>query len=404
MNDSFQRLMREATQLTQNGQLADATQAIQRALRNGMPLNAASGQGSDAGRKAGSDSASNPGHKAAASSVVLDGLTRVVERSAKSDAPQAKASRSTTATASAGAPAPGAAQDHSRSAEGERWLDASYTHKGRTLVYKLFVPPHTAHTRSAGRPLVVMLHGCSQDPADFAAGTQMNAVARAHGAVVLYPQQVQGANPQKCWNWFKPQHQERDHGEPAALAALTQAITGEHGIDARRVYVAGLSAGGAMADILGHTHPELFAAVGVHSGLPRGAANDVMSALTAMRSGGEAAPTAGRPVPPTIVFHGDADGTVHVSNGAAIVSAANQHADGPLQAQSQQGKSAHGQAYTRKVYANASGQISAEYWQLHGAGHAWSGGSNAGSYTNPKGVDASAEMMRFFLAHELQRP
>ena len=397
MNDSFQRLMREATQLTQNGQLADATQAIQRALRNGMSLNADSDQGRNAG--------GNASRNAPASSVVLDGLTRIVERSEKPDAPHAAAaSRSSTATPGADALAQGAAQDRPRSSEDERWLDASYTHKGRTLAYKLFVPPHTAHTRTAGRPLVVMLHGCSQDPADFAAGTQMNAVARAHGAVVLYPQQVHGANPQKCWNWFKPQHQDRDRGEPAALAALTRAITAEHDIDPRRVYVAGLSAGGAMADILGHTHPDLFAAVGVHSGLPRGAANDVMSALTAMRSGGEAVPAAGRHAPPTIVFHGDADGTVHVSNGAAIANAASQHADGPAQTQSQQGQSAQGQGFTRKTYTNAAGQTGTEYWQLHGAGHAWSGGSNAGSYTNPKGVDASAEMMRFFLAHELQRP
>ena len=285
-------------------------------------------------------------------------------------------------------------------AQAERWLDASFTHKGRTLAYKLFVPAVPAP--AAGRPLVVMLHGCSQDAGDFAAGTQMNAVARAYGAVVLYPEQVAGANPQKCWNWFKPQHQARGRGEPAVIAALTQSIIDTYHVDAARVYVAGLSAGGAMAAILGHEYPELYAAVGVHSGLPHGAATDVMSALPAMRSGG-AANVAGATAyaAPTIVFHGDADPTVHVSNGQAVVSAACQGAANgtPLSTATSQGRSEQGQGFTRTVYATAAGNGVAEYWQLHGAGHAWSGGGALGTYTNPKGVDASAEMLRFFMTH-----
>ena len=229
----------------------------------------------------------------------------------------------------------------------------------------------------------------------------MNALALNLGALVLYPEQSSRANPQKCWNWFKPQHQSRDRGEPAVIAALTHSIIKTHQADSARVYVAGLSAGGAMAAILGHEYPELYAAVGVHSGLPYGAASDVMSALTAMRSGDRVS-GAGGYAPPTIVFHGDADQTVHVSNGQASASAAcQQSGDGAkLTKQVFQGKSAQGQAFTRTVYSNVAGSGVSEYWQLHGAGHAWSGGGAHGSYTNPKGVDASAEMLRFFLAHK----
>lgn len=278
----------------------------------------------------------------------------------------------------------------------EQWLDGRFTHRGRTLDYRLYVPPQAS---AAHRPMVVMLHGCTQDAADFAAGTRMNAQARALGAVVLYPEQSQGANPRKCWNWFHPHHQQRGRGEPAVLAELTLALVAEHRVDPARVYVAGLSAGGAMADILGAAYPDIFAAVGVHSGLPRGSANDVMSALSAMRSG---APAAAAPVagPPTIVFHGDADSTVHISNGTAIIDAALK-ARGLAGAKVQPvpGQTAQGQRYSQSVYRDASGRTLAEYWQLHGAGHAWSGGHADASYTDATGVDASAQMLRFFLEH-----
>lgn len=299
--------------------------------------------------------------------------------------------------------------------DGAQWLDGSFTHRGRTLAYKLYVP---AQARAGARPpMVVMLHGCTQDAADFAAGTRMNQQARALGVVVLYPEQSQRDNPRKCWNWFHPQHQQRGRGEPAVLAALTQSMAAAHRVDPARIYVAGLSAGGAMADILGATYPELFAAVGVHSGLPRGSATDVVSALAAMRSGAPAPMRApgGGALPPLIVFHGDADKTVHSSNGQALVDAALQArgveedaagsgaagsgAAGTGAAEPLKGQSAQGQAYSQSIYRGRDGRTIAEYWQLHGAGHAWSGGHADGSHTDPAGVDASAQMLRFFLAH-----
>ncbi len=287
----------------------------------------------------------------------------------------------------------------------EQWLDGTFTHRGRTLAYKLYLPPEIS--RAAPRPMVVMLHGCTQDAEDFAAGTRMNAQARALGVVALYPEQNQRGNPQKCWNWFSPQSQQRGRGEPAILAALTLSIAASHPVDRSRVYVAGLSAGGAMADILGSSYPEVFAAIGVHSGLPKGCATDVVSALTAMRVGCQApraAASASGTVPPTIVFHGDADSTVHISNGTAIVDAAlkargAQHTE----AQATEGQSPQGQQFSQTVYRDSAGQTTVEYWQLHGAGHAWSGGKEGASYTDPSGVDASAQMLRFFLEHPKTR-
>jgi poly(hydroxyalkanoate) depolymerase family esterase len=259
--------------------------------------------------------------------------------------------------------------------------------------FKLYVPPQAGERPL---PLVVMLHGCTQNPDDFAAGTAMNEAAREQGFYVLYAAQSQQANPQRCWSWFKHTHQQRDRGEPAILASMTRQIIASHRVDPTRVYVTGLSAGGAMAAILGRTHPDLFAAVGVHSGLAAGAAADLPSALAAMKNGpsGLARVSDG---PPTIIFHGDADSTVHPANahamaealaGGAVGSAAEVIRDGQRPA-------------TRRVHRLSDGRTHIEYWQIHGAGHAWSGGSPKGSYTDPRGPDASAEMIRFFLQHRL---
>ncbi|CAN7668031.1 PHB depolymerase family esterase [Variovorax sp. LjRoot130] len=283
-----------------------------------------------------------------------------------------------------------------REAEADQWLDGSFTHQHRSIAYKLFVPARNTGQR---RPLLLMLHGCTQDPDDFAAGTQMNRLAAERGFLVLYPTQTKQHNAARCWNWFLPQHQQRERGEPALLAALTRAVMAEQAVDPARVYVAGLSAGGAMAHILARTHPELFAAVGVHSGLPIGAAKDLMSAMAAMKNGAAAA-TAG-PVRPTIVFHGDADETVHPRNGEEVATAAlaAEAGGGRPQAHETQGRSKQGRAYARRTYADTHGRITVEHWLLHGAGHAWAGGSAEGSFTDPTGPDASAEMLRFFLSH-----
>ncbi|MDR5879723.1 PHB depolymerase family esterase [Caballeronia sp. LZ032] len=255
--------------------------------------------------------------------------------------------------------------------------------------YKLYVP---ALPRGEPLPLVIMLHGCTQDADDFAAGTRMNALADTHGFIVAYPVQPQSANASKCWNWFKPSDQQRDQGEPSLIAGITREVMANHSVDPKRVYVAGLSAGGAMAAVLAHAYPDLYAAAGVHSGLPVGCAHDLPSALAAMR-GGKPRANARRTGPscPLIVFHGDADATVHLANANELVrefSASEVMIDGASSARKN----------TVRIMTSPTG-VDAELWVIHGAPHAWAGGSSSGSYTDPSGPDASAEMIRFFLNH-----
>jgi poly(hydroxyalkanoate) depolymerase family esterase len=275
-----------------------------------------------------------------------------------------------------------------------RFETRSFTAAAGTRSYKLFIP---ASYRGQPVPLIVMLHGCSQSPDDFAAGTRMNELASEHGFLVAYPGQSSMANPGKCWNWFNANDQNRDTGEPSLIAGLTRAIIGEFNIDPVRVYVAGLSAGGAAAAVMGQAYPDLYAAIGVHSGLACGVASDMQSAMNAMRQGGSGPiQTSGRVVP-TIVFHGDRDGTVNHLNAAQVIEQSKSTGDFILT--SKKDESAGGIAYTRTVHSDKSGQSVLENWTLHGGGHAWSGGSKAGSYTDPKGPSASREMVRFFLQH-----
>ena len=259
--------------------------------------------------------------------------------------------------------------------------------------YKLYIPPASF---SEPLPLVVMLHGCTQNPDDFAAGTGMNEAALKRGFYVLYPAQTQHANSSRCWNWFKHNHQKRGRGEPALLAGMTRDVMARYNIDPQRVYVAGLSAGGAMAAILGDAYPDLFAAVGVHSGLATGSATNVQTALSVMQTG--AAPSARTTAsPPTSVFHGDQDTTVNPVNGEQVLAAS----AGVAKPETKRAKSPNGRDYTQRTYKDAGGKVVAEHWAVHGAGHAWSGGSARGSYTDGSGPDASEEMMRFFLANTL---
>ena len=279
---------------------------------------------------------------------------------------------------------------------GGEWIARSFSNDAGTRSYMLYVP--ASHVvADAPVPLVVMLHGCTQSPDDFAAGTRMNQLADVHGFLVAYPAQTAKANGSKCWNWFRTGDQAHGHGEPSLLAGIARQVTADYRIDPQRVFVAGLSAGAAMAVILGETYPQVFAAVGAHSGLPFAAAHDMASAFTAMKAGpGQAAapPEATHASVPTIVFHGDADHTVAASNGRAIVRDASV---GAADITVQTGDVPGGRSYTRKVFADAAGRPRAEHWLVHGTGHAWSGGSAQGSYTDPAGPDASAEMVRFFL-------
>ena len=280
----------------------------------------------------------------------------------------------------------GPATTETQAPPGAAFHSASYTGPAGTRPYRLYVPT----TPAQPAPLLVMLHGCTQTAADFAAGTRMNELAEAHGAYVLYPVQVPSANAQRCWNWFNPADRAREGGEAALIAGMTRAVMAAHTIDPSRVFVAGLSAGGAQAAILAATYPELFAAAGIHSGLACGAASDVSGAFRAMRQGHAGQ---GRHRTRTIVFQGDRDTTVHPRNADAVADQV--EADGPLE--TEQGVSAGGLGYTRTVQHDRNGRPVLERWLVHGAGHAWSGGSAQGSYTEPAGPDASRAMMTFFM-------
>jgi poly(hydroxyalkanoate) depolymerase family esterase len=240
-----------------------------------------------------------------------------------------------------------------------------------------------------------MLHGCTQSPDDFAAGTRMNFLAEERNCFVVYPEQPSVANQSKCWNWFRPGDQQRDGGEPSLIAGITRQIMRDYSVDPKRVYVAGLSAGGAAAAIMATTYPDLYAAVGIHSGLVCGAARDLPSALAAMRQGSEAKLAGGTLSVPTIVFHGDRDTTVHPANGRRVFEQGGKSSRS--KAQVIKGRVPQGHAYTRTVVTDAGGLVVSEHWNVHGAGHAWSGGSPSGSYTDPSGPDATREMLRFFL-------
>jgi poly(hydroxyalkanoate) depolymerase family esterase len=262
-----------------------------------------------------------------------------------------------------------------------RFLPATYTNRSGTRAYKTYIP---ARGEGQARPLVAMLHGCEQTPDDFAAGTRMNQLADEMGFIVVYPEQGAASNVSRCWNWCQPDNQQRGDGEPSLIAGITRTVIARHGVDPKRVYVAGLSAGGAMAAIMGHTYPDLYAAVGIHSGLPYAAARDLPSALVAMR--GWNAPSIAREALPTIVFHGDGDTTVHPRNGEQAFTSRTVESGEEC-----------GRRYTRTIEADASGKPALEHWLVHGAGHAWSGGNASGSYTDPRGPDATRAMLRFFL-------
>jgi poly(hydroxyalkanoate) depolymerase family esterase len=393
-----QDVIREATRLTRAGHLVEATALLQRMLRGG---------------RAADVPPRNRGHIALPGPLIIDAKANFVEESESS--PQSKS-----------APAPEPRRTHPSLdskkrrpvigmrgvmkrapltspdvvPEGARFIGGTYSSPTGSRTYKLFIP---SRYREQPLPLVAMLHGCTQSPDDFAAGTRMNLLAEEHNCFVVYPAQPSQANQAKCWNWFRKADQQRGRGEPSLIAGITRQIMDQYSIDRKRVYVGGLSAGAAAAAVMGATYSDLYAAIGIHSGLACGVATDLPSALIAMRQGGSgltSVPDGLSPVP-TIVFHGDRDRTVHPNNGDQIL----EQSMGGLNTRKKVhgGQVPGGHAYTTTVLSDARGREVLEHWNIHGAGHAWSGGSPAGSYTDPRGPDATREMLRFFLQHSLSK-
>lgn len=399
MKDRLQAGMAEITRLTRTGRLKEATSAIQHALGIGT-ANKSTEQ---------PDSAEAP----------IEAEFRVIDDSPPSTE-TATGNMAYTGTLNGPAAMPGIRTPDDKFGTtrprparsglktdpvrpGGQFVDASYSNAAGTRSYKLYIP--RSYTGQAVS-LVVMLHGCSQTAVDFAAGTGMNVLAEEKTFLVAYPEQASSANSSRCWNWFQTADQQHGTGEPSLIAGITQQIMHAYSVDAKRVYVAGISAGAAMAAILAVTYPDLYAAVGMHSGLPYGAAHDMPSAFMAMTRGAQPArPPAS--VIPLILFHGDRDTTVapvnsdtllnqwlHASNGGS--STGRRAAPDPAV---ERGQVPNGHTYTRFIYSDANGRPFIEKWMIHQEGHAWSGGNSQGSYTDPKGPDASVEMVRFFAEH-----
>ncbi|WP_295448174.1 PHB depolymerase family esterase [uncultured Thiodictyon sp.] len=370
MNEQILAGMREAMSLLQQDGAVAATGKIQQTLWDLMA--AGTWAGAPAARGVGTaplDSTANP--VGTVGRFVPDLLARLGVAT-----PPAGAVNEVPLSAPGGAPVAG------------QFLAGSFTNHDGTRAYKLYVP--TTY-RGQALPLVVMLHGCGQDPDDFAAGTRLNLMAEQEPCLVLYP----AANGSGCWNWFNAGDQQRDQGEPAIIAGMTREIMATYQVDPTRVYCAGMSAGGAMAAIMGATYSDLYAAIGVHSGVPYAAATDMLSGMAVMRGGGTAPANADLQGVPIIVFHGDRDDTVHPRNSDQLMT---QSIAAQASAKVNRGQAGTGHAYTQTVHEGPDGTPVAEQWLVHGAGHAWSGGSRRGRFTDGRGPDASREMMRFFAA------
>lgn len=379
MTSDFAAAMRRATDLTRGFNLTEATSAIQQAL-GGRPAAIEPSELVDVTPKP-AEPAPLPPNLSMLGERILKPLSEVVQtlrkgRASVLDTPRARRPA---------APVPTGAQ----------FLARDFSCPAGSRAYKLFIPAGGA---KPPRGLIVMLHGCQQNADDFATGTKMNELAATHNLVVAYPSQTSSANAGNCWNWFEPGHQMRDRGEPAILAGITRQLMQEFKLQRAQVFVAGLSAGGAMAAVLAETYPDLYAASGIHSGLAYRSANDVMSAFSTMQGDASVGSSVRRPRPEpnvrAIIFHGEADRTVSPSNGRRLVGTFAVPGSSPTIAT---GVSGSGRSFSREVYKGASADSDLEFWSIAGAGHAWSGGSAQGSYTDPTGPDASKEMIRFFL-------
>jgi poly(hydroxyalkanoate) depolymerase family esterase len=400
MNEMLKpKIMLEATRLTRAGRLTDATTLLQCMLRGETASNIHFGPASDvalAGR----------------TPPIIDAKAETIDETDRSLFGAATSARPNSFGGLRAffdrfrrrSPAPVSTPDIVP-AVGGRFIEATYSNPAGTRKYKLYIP---RHYQGQALPLIVLLHGCTQSPDDFAAGTRMNFIAEEQTCFVVYPAQPSDANAAKCWNWFRPTDQRRGQGEPSLIAGITRQVMREYLVDPQRVYIGGLSAGAAAAAIMGATYPDLYAAIGVHSGLACGAAKDLPSAFVAMRQGdladvleaGDVSPVLGNgQAVPTIVFHGDRDTTVHPRNGDHVIARSMQITNSRKTVH--RGRVPGGHAYTRTIHTDPSGRAVFEHWEIHGAAHAWSGGSPAGSFTDPRGPDATREMLRFFLEHQI---
>jgi len=390
-----QEIIREATRLTRAGQLVEATALLQRMLHGDGAPDTPSRTGGrialrepliiDAKANAVEETESHPQLKPAASAQPRKLRPLLDRKEWRSGIGLRGVKRAPLSTPDI-------------VPEGARFIESTYSSPAGSRAYRLFIP---SRYQERPLPLVVMLHGCTQSPDDFAAGTRMNFMAEEQNCFVVYPAQPSQANQAKCWNWFRTADQQRGRGEPSLIAGITRQIMDDYSVDRKRVYVGGLSAGAAAAAVMGATYNDLYSAIGIHSGLACGVATDLRSALVAMRQGGSDHKiiSGDRPPVPTIVFHGDRDTTVHPNNGGQILEQSVRTMR--TQKKVHRGQVPGGHAYTRTILSDASGRAMLEHWNIHGAGHAWSGGSPAGSYTDPRGPDATREMLRFFLEHSL---
>ena len=266
--------------------------------------------------------------------------------------------------------------------------------------YDVYLP--AGYRRRTRAPVLLLLHGCTQTPAEFADATRFTSVADRNGLLLVLPHQEGRHHPQRCWRWYEARHQHRGSGEPALLAGIVAQVLAEPErwrADPRRVHVAGLSAGGAMALILAATYPDVFAGVGVHSAPPYRSATRGTQALAAMAARtATPGPDGAAPMPPLIVVQGTADRVVHPPNGGRVADqwlAFRGPADPGRVTRSRTDTGHTGRDWTRVRWYTARGRRVLEYWEVDGLGHAWSGGRAGGSFSDPAGPRVATAMWAF---------